>query len=307
MGEALNRYGIPTVIILGIPTNLLAFGVFLQPSARISSPFIYLATLAAVDSIYLGSNFGLYITSIAPALWDCKVLTYISIGSSASSNWVLMAMSVERMLVTRFPLQAKVWCTPRRARVVCVLGCVAAFFWAMPLLYFAGIDTNDHSCFLYVLGRKLDSIYFPVTQLITVAIPTIAMFVMNILIINMIEMRRKNPQSLQEVDVNPKSESRQSNATTTLLLMSFTFIFCHLVLVGNFAVFSFLNPMTSPTTFAAAFLCYQLANMLKKINHAANFWLYFVSGKRFRTDLVNIFCRIVRHQRAPPTQQFQLE
>ena len=288
--------------------------MFLQPSARISSPFIYLATLAAVDSIYLSSNLGIYITFNAPAalhrvmsLWDCKVLHYISISSSASSNWVLVAMSVERMLVTRFPLQAKVWCTPRRARVVCFLACMAAFFWAVPVLYFAGIDTNDHSCFLFVLGRKLDSIYFPVTQLITVAIPTIAMFLMNILIINKIELRRKNPQSLQEVDVNPKSESRQSNATTILLLVSFTFIFCHLVLVGNFAVFSFLNRMTSPTTFAAAALSQHLGSMLKKINHAANFWLYFVSGKRFRTGLVNIFCGIVCRQRAPPTPQTSLE
>ena len=311
VGAALGKYVMPTVIILGIPTNLMAFGVFLQPSARISSPFIYLATLAAVDSIHLVSNLALFITPNAQAvihrlmsLWECKVLHYLSISSSASSNWVLVAMSVERMLVTRFPLQAKVWCTPRRARVACVLGCVAAFFWTMPSLYFAGINANDHSCFLYILGRKLDSIFFPATQAIAVFIPTIVMFVMNILIINKIEMRRKNPQSLQEVAAKSKSESRQSNATTILLLVSFTFIFCHLLLVGNFIVFSFLvNPMTSPTTFAAATLCLQLGNLLKKANHGANFWLYFVSGKRFRKDLVNIFCCIVCRQKAPPTQQ----
>ena len=98
------------------------------------------------------------------------------------------------------------------------------------------------------------------------------------------------------------ANSTSSERTMILILISILFILCNLVMVWNWAwnlVLLSKGPVLSPYTAAVQFLFVQILFLTRQINHAANFWLYCVSGKRFRMELANLFCRGNKYSQTP--------
>ena len=298
VGKLFYHYSIPTIIGIGIPTNLLSLAVFLRPSARKSPPCIYLATLAVADTLFLGFSLILFVyeqfLQRVMSHWECAILNFLLLGNSLASNWVLMAMSVERMLVTRFPLQAKVWCTPRRARMTCILVWMAAFVWTAPSMAVVRLNPGGLRCSVYSLDGLWSRIYSLASQLMALVIPMVVLLIMNILIIHRLTRRGKS-NALAEP--SPRVHSKQAtettvqkrgNSTILLLLVSFLFIFSHLFVLVHFLVFTIIDASSSAEMSARFYLVTIVASLVKLSNNAGNFWLYCLGGNRFRRDLAEL-------------------
>ena len=86
-----------------------------------------------------------------------------------------------------------------------------------------------------------------------------------------------------------KSKHPEKQVVTTLLLeVTFVFLFLNIPVRTLVFYLNFYSGNT-PTYYASLHLLYQVGQKAFYTNHGINFFLYVISGQKFRTDLRNIF------------------
>ena len=123
---------------------------------------------------------------------------------------------------------------------------------------------------------------------------------MNSVIIHTLRTRSqlKISDSENQVQGESQGEGQKFKSTNTekqifviLLLVAFSFF----VLISPFYAFhmyvEFVGINESPSAFAEFFLFYQIMHKMYYTNNAINFFLYVISGQKFRKDLINLFTR----------------
>ena len=95
-----------------------------------------------------------------------------------------------------------------------------------------------------------------------------------------------------------KTRTRQSNLKgrnterqTFAILLLVTFGFLILITPGYilFLFIMFIDFHSTPELFAGYYLFWNVAHKLHTTNHGINFFLYVISGQKFRTDLLKLF------------------
>ena len=73
-----------------------------------------------------------------------------------------------------------------------------------------------------------------------------------------------------------------------LLLVTFAYL-CLNIPVRILVIYLNFSSGHTPHYYAGLYLAYQVEEKIYKTNHAINIFLYVLSGKKFRTDLKNLF------------------
>ena len=90
----------------------------------------------------------------------------------------------------------------------------------------------------------------------------------------------------------PKSRNPDNQITVTLLVVTFSFLALTTPGYFNLVYLIVVGMGNRPKGFATFYLFYHLGEKSFYTNYAINFFLYVISGKKFRKDLVNLFqCR----------------
>ena len=100
----------------------------------------------------------------------------------------------------------------------------------------------------------------------------------------------ENPDQGQGNSEGHESKQPEKQIYVMLLLVSFTFIILYtpanvLVLHMNFFTGN------TPTFFAGQYLFLQISEKSFFNSHGINFFLYVLSGQKFRTDLIKLFSK----------------
>ena len=108
----------------------------------------------------------------------------------------------------------------------------------------------------------------------------------------------QDPQQNQSRDTKQQSHpkpmtSRDRNAIVTLLLVSFTFLLLSSPHFVKVALFSMTNGTSTLSRQADYSLLFQVSRKLYFTNNACNFFLYCLSGTKFRNDVARLFRRNV--------------
>ena len=88
---------------------------------------------------------------------------------------------------------------------------------------------------------------------------------------------------------HPKSHSKQ--ITRMLLLVSLTFLILTLPQCLRYIVFSFVDYQQDAYTFSIFYLYFVISTRMYATNVAVNFYLYCISGTRFRNDVKKLFIK----------------
>ena len=101
--------------------------------------------------------------------------------------------------------------------------------------------------------------------------------------------KRSNPDGTEGQNSRLKSTELQMFA----ILLLVTFGFMILTTPGQllFLYIMFVDIYKTPYNFASYYLFYSVAQKMYFSNHGINFFLYVVSGQKFRNDLVKLFKR----------------
>jgi hypothetical protein len=115
------------VLLFGSLGNVLSFCVLLRANMRRYSTFCYLACLALVDlgviitfcinliSLYHFNN------DIQNEPFACKLFAFSTYFLPQYSSWILVAVSIDRVISAKYLRLAKTWSTPRHSVLVTLL------------------------------------------------------------------------------------------------------------------------------------------------------------------------------------------
>ena len=226
--------------------------------------------------------------------WFCTIILTIVYSAILSSDLFVLSMTFNRFYSIIKPPKAASVNTVKRAKITILCIVILSVLYNIPHLF----TSSD-------LGRKCMShanaanniyvrVYFWSWICLAFVVPFILLLSMNSVIIHTLRKRSSNLSTSvnqgQDQINNESNKVKQSEKQiyTMLLLVSFTFLIMYTPIN---AVVLYINFFTgdTPSFFAGRHLFHQAGEKLFYTNHGINFFLYVLSGNKFRTDLIKLF------------------
>ena len=229
--------------------------------------------------------------------WYCRLYPLVIFVSFLCSTLFVLSMTFDRFYSIIMPHKAASFNTVKRAKIT--VGCSVAVSITYNLPHLMLTSNVNWECVPYgnVKGNRLGEVYYWLSAVVQFVIPFILLLIMNSVIIHKIRNRfvlLKEPSRESSIrDSNQGENSRAKNSElqvfAILLLVAFAFLILTTPAYIFFLFVMFIDFSTSPRLFAGYYLFYNVAHKMQFTNHGINFFLYVISGKKFRIDLRNLF------------------
>ena len=142
--------------------------------------------------------------------------------------------------------------------------------------------------------------YYWLSFVINFALPFVLLLIMNCFIIHTIRNRAKlkEIQPLREEKGQDQGQSRgegqkmkssETQVYVILLLVTFAFLILTTPAYVLFIYVMFVDYSKTPVSFAGFYLFYNVGQKTYYTNYGINFFLYVISGGKFRADLIKLF------------------
>lgn len=326
----LHKFLTPVIIVVGLVGNVTSFLVFVRTHVRRLSSSVYLAALAIADTGFLVQLFITWLNYIRIFLFHkegwCQAVVYLSYVCSFLSVWYVVGFTVERYIAVCYPLKRQDMCTSLRAKKVvlwlAVFACIAYSFGAWTSGIVSSNPGQPPQCQPLPKYRNLVDILNNVDTVITLIIPSISIFVLNVRLatkikyfyakrmvmtathlttssnINLNDVTERSMLShasftSEDATMVPASSARQrSQITITKMLLVVSTIFLllnlpsHVIRVQAFMM-GFINPHFMPSN--TVIVWQQFFTIIYYTNFSVNFFLYSLCGKNFRSALRRMF------------------
>ncbi len=214
-----------------------------------------------------------------------RIFLITTIGTFGAYEIVLMTL--DKVIAIRLPHKAQSMCTAKRAHIVSLAAFILCCVLSLPQLFFSSVITGTKQCARYVQEGWYVTAYMHLFMVIYPLIPVVLLLWSNFAIIKVLWQRRK----LNIGKKTSRTNSSEAQITVMLILVSMMF----LVLLLPFEIRTFYYFIAGRPTTAQAFATYMLAFTLTRdlhtINYCINFFLYLISGKKFRRDFKALFCQ----------------
>ena len=209
------------------------------------------------------------------------------------STYILLSVTFERFYSITRPLNAASFNTVKKARIIIVCVYFISFSFCVPILFVATNDGDFCIVNRYASETVLGEMYHWLTEILTFIFPFVSLLSMNCVIIHTLRKRSllkllESTNQSQTESQNSKNKHSEKQVYTMLLLVTFVFLILNIPLR---ALVYYLNFASGDTLFfyAGLHLFDQIGDKSYVTNHGINFFLYVMSGKKFRTDLKKIF------------------
>ena len=202
-------------------------------------------------------------------------------------------MTFERFYSIIQPHKAASLNTVKRARIIIISIFVFYLTYSIPFLFVAGY--NGISCIVnrFASVNVLGEIYHWLTEIVIFIFPFLSLLTMNSVIIH--TLRKRSQSNIFGSKTQDESTSQQlrnkhpeKQIVTMLLLVTFVFLLLNLP-VRCLVFYVNFSSGNTPYYYAGLHLGYQAGEKAYYTNHGINFFLYVISGQKFRTDLKNLF------------------
>ena len=299
----LQLYLHPVILLFGTVLNSCAFVVFRRPAMNQSTTSLFITILAITDtlSLYfiLVTNWlKLQVLNIS-TVFNCSVDTYFTYLTGSMSNWILVCITLERMIAVTYPHKVKVICTKKRE---CILAFTLSIFLSLmyiPLLNgvklnksfifdsdgidFVNYDVCYYCCLMNSIFMKL------ILLLIGIVVPFCLIFIGNcIIIVAMAHFGKQRVLITSSSTQSGNSHSHSLNLTLVLVCLSY------LVLTFPYMIYVIVVPrMRNAYMTYSEYWCSRLLGLVSAIstmsmNFSINFLLYCIGAKRFRTEFLTM-------------------
>ena len=226
-------------------------------------------------------------------------------------------MTFERFYSIIRPHKAASVNTIKKARVIIVCIVIISALYSVPHLFMTGRDGT--TCTPYAKGTDLfaGKVYFWSDQILGFTFPFIALLTMNTVIIHTLCKRSKIllTRSDTQDEVQGQSQGHSSKMKSSekqiiimLLLVTFGFLILMTPSYGMILYNVFVDFSSSPKLYAGFILFMSIGEKTFYTNFGINFYLYVISGSKFRSDLLKLFqniCPYICKERAQ-TQETSL-
>ena len=296
-----NRYWFAALVPIGLVGNTLSFLVMIKPNNRKMSTCIYMAAISVSDNIMMYICLHVFLIDVIKThKWhhmECKFKNLIAFVALQSCTFLILAMTIDKYIAIKWPHKAATYSTPRRAKITAASLFVCSIVYNIPHLFLSSFMGD--MCVAYGIDSLITRVYSWFSFVFNAIIPFILLIYMNFVIVKTV---RKSRKSFGDNDRTTGMDSRQkamknaeNQLTIMLLLVTALFLILLCPTYVRFIYLAFADPST-PLEYANQILIFQITIRLYMTNSAINFFLYCISGKKFRNDLKEILCCFSKSQ-----------
>ena len=316
----IGKFWFPIMVPIGLIGNTLSFLVMIKPNNRKMSTCIFMAAISLNDNLMM--FLALYDWSVTamkmhkPITWTCKTAAFGVFVAMQNSTYQVLAMTLDKYIAIKWPHKAAIYSTAKRAKITvsCIMLCVVIY--NIPHMFLS--ELVGGYCQGYANGGTVTKVYAWLSFILNAITPFFLLIFMNYVIIQKVRISRKTFRSntyiqkgqgeqrvQSQIDTSKSQKtmkSTESQLTYMLLLVTTLFVVLMLPAYIRFVYGQFVT-LNTPAKFASYVLFYQISQKLYNTNNAINFFLYCISGEKFRNNLKDIlFCaRKVDHHKSVTT------
>ena len=217
--------------------------------------------------------------------------------ASLCSTSFILSMTFDRFYSIIRPHKAASFNTVKRAKITIVFIAILSLCFNVPFIF--TISHQTRQCVPDIRGTW-KAFYYWLCYVVQFIIPFTLLLSMNSTIIHILRTRSKsmisqghNSNLGQGQYQGQKLKSPEKQIFAILLLVAFSF-FVLVTPLYAFNLYSMVFDYTkTPERFAGFYLFYNIIHKLYFTNNGINFFLYVISGTKFRSDLVSMLrcCR----------------
>ena len=210
-------------------------------------------------------------------------------------------MTFDRFYSIIRPHKAASFNTVKRAKITIVFIVIFSIVFHIPHLFIT--SNQGRTCVFYATG--LDSVanqfYYWSSFIIHFALPFVLLLIMNSVIIHTVA--RRSQLAVRQSSVMDRLGQSQGQSQGQkekhvemqiyVILLLVTFSFLILTTPGSLFILytMYIDYTKSPKAFALFYLLFNIGQKTYYTNFGINFFLYVISGTKFRADLVCLFLR----------------
>lgn len=298
-----GRVAPPIIIILGTLGNTLAVLVLRRMRSSTSTFTLFFTALALSDLalIFIGLTptwlefqFDVVVQTYSDT--TCKMLPWMYYSLGTMSAWFLVAMTVQRVVCVVWPHRKRPTHTRRKALLIVSVIVVLSFLLNSHLLY--GIILQDRfSCGMKDDHRRFYDTWSWLELAFFSLLPFIFIIISNCLLI------RTVVQASRDVRATMRVTGTENNShgdclrwmNLTLITVSLTFVLLTLPSCIMTIMARQVNPNQWSLEERYHFQFWRLVtDLLWFANSSSNFYLYILTGTKFREECKMMFCKTRR-------------
>ena len=313
----------PILLVFGTCGNVLSIVVLTGKSIRKSTTGLYLIVLTISDLAVLYTGllrqwiihlFEFDVRQVSEIA--CKIHTWLVYSSLDFSAWLLIAVTLERIVAVWCPYVLKSKCNRQNGSILIIGIIISVFGLNSHFIYgmvFIRIDDEKEKCSYIDMDyeRFIDKAWSWIDLCAFCLIPFSFIVIGNCLILLKVAKRQRKARPKRipgKYKTSLKSkDNQQSSMTAILVTLNTVFLLTTLpVSVYNIG-HAHWSTTDDPNVLAHLDLWWAVVNMLMYTNNAVNFLLYSISGSQFRQEAKRIFCQTngldkITHRNNIPSQ-----
>ena len=306
----------PIIVLIGIIGNALSFLVMKTKPLRRKSYSHYLCALAVFDTLTLiirqVENVDEYLISHKQTTGvfqhfnsgSCKAYNFTVHVITLMCSWLVVFMAVERVVAVCFPFKKVYFRKETGAAVAIILlfvfSCLTQSFRFFMVEHIVYDDRNDvRDCLAaneYIeIYTSLD-VYFFLWTLIFV-LPVFFIIICNSIVLFHIIKVKKDLIKEENFLTYSNGRARERRQKSTVMLLIVTFVYM-LTLLPLFTLSLIIDVTikvgsleTARNTYVALRPYMDVSISVSLLNYSGNFFIYVLSGKRFRYELQTLLLR----------------
>lgn len=296
----------PFILAFGTFGNIMIIVILCRLGSSASNSFFQALVISDLLVLYTGlfpewleNSFNASFRNIHSLA--CKLYFFLSYATGAISAWLIVAMTLHRAVSVVWPLRVSIICSGRRISIlVCLIHGVflllySHMLYGYDLVTMSNITspecapvTDDYNWFMgetWTIVSTLCQSLLPFTFLA---------FSNTVLVLNVKTSVRTVTHSSAQTDQRALRKKKASSLTLTLIVVSVTFVVLSLPIFIHHIVryYVFARLFNAETTYRHALsFSHCITLMVWYCNSAVNFYIYCLTGTRFKQEVKLVFCK----------------
>ena len=272
---------------------------------RDSGLSVFVTSLAVSDCVSLLIMGGLYmypysyqvdIANFHDVL--CRMIYYFMYVTALTSSWILVAMTMQRAASILWPHRVNAAWTARKARSTVLVIVVTSLVLNSHILYGRGLQSlpSGQQLCLFVseeYGQFFDRVWPSVDIVLNSFVPFVLIISSNVVLVRRVRQSMRDARGTLVAGSKDQLKARETQAsgmTLTLVCVSLAF----LLLTSPICIFSVVKGTGGHASFHDVseavddYFAEAIANVLLLANNAINFYIYALTGRRYRAAMAQL-------------------
>ena len=200
VAKYIATYWFPVLIPLGLVGNTLSFLVMIIPNNRRISTCTYMASISINDNLMMCLEVhAWFVSALNVHEWDvleCKLAAYFAFFTLQCATYQILAMTIDKYIVIRWPHKAATYSSPKRAQIIIVTILIFVSIYNVPHFFITAVIKGN--CYGYSTKIILTKVYSWSTFVLNGVIPFTLLIHINYIIVKTVRNSSEEMLQLQE-------------------------------------------------------------------------------------------------------------